>query len=148
MLNIKDPVLNENSVLIIEDELENNSLMLELMKKDLSRFSSELQNTVLRSMLNMHKVLAEECGDLDVSLSTTDEIKSHTVPWYVIFDNASSEGNRFIRMHYKADWETCHGVEVIIINASKLLYVGNCGYISELGESLSDYDQQFNYIKD
>ena len=141
-----DPILNKETQLIIEDGILADSSLCERMKQDLSIVPRSVMDRALKAMLRMHKQIAEECGDLDVSLSTTDEIADHTEPQYVILDEQSSDEDRFIRLHYRADWETFHGVEVIIRNGANLLFVGNCGYICRIGTTLSAQDQQSNYM--
>lgn len=88
--------------------------------------------TTGRAMLSMHEYLADYCGDLEVSLNSVDEIWEHTGPWYVIVPEDRVEGCRHLRFHFQADWETHHGVEVIVRDGTEVVFVGNCGTAGSL----------------
>jgi hypothetical protein len=109
--------------------------------------SDNTKVAILSAMLKMHQELAEYCGDLDVSLKSIEEIAQNTESWYVIFDSGSTRQIRGVRYHYKANWETSHGVEVVVINGNQVRFVGNCGYFSSLEGLMNGDDDEFNYIE-
>ena len=143
---MKDPLLMKDSELIIEDDIQANNELLSKMTDDISLITEETKNSILLAMLKMHKYLDDYCGDLDVSLNTTKEIKENTQPWYIIFDGSSNMERRAIRFHYKCNWETGHGVEVIVLNGNKAVFVGNCGYASSIERLMSTDNSEYNYL--
>lgn len=140
--HIIDPLLNTESELIIEVE---NDELCELIISDIKSMSDALRKEILFSMLSMHKYYEEECGDLKVSLNSTKDITENTDSCYVILDSSSSLQQRVVRYHYNANWETSHGVEVIIVNGDNLIFVGNCGYVSSVDSAISGEKNEFNF---
>ncbi|MDF1738075.1 MAG: hypothetical protein P1U86_02855 [Verrucomicrobiales bacterium] len=134
---ITDPLIGTNSELIIEDDIQDDGTLLTKMLDDVARMPQAVQSRILSAMLRMHKDLEEECGDLDVSLSTEREIQENTSPRYVILDGSSGAERRAVRYHYQCNWETHHGVEVIIVNGTQVLFVGNCGYSSSIEKEMT-----------
>ena len=143
---INEPLLNSSSELIVEDKIIHDETLHTRMLEDVSFMTKKLRKKILRAMLKMHKHFENECGDLDVSLDSEQGIYENTEAWYTIFDDSSTTIQRVIRYHYKANWETCHGVEVIIINGNKLIFVGNCGYVSSIENASSFSEEGFNFV--
>ncbi|MEC5128892.1 hypothetical protein VSU19_19165 [Verrucomicrobiales bacterium BCK34] len=134
---IADPLLTADSELIIEDGIQNDEALMTGMLADIAGMSQEVKSTILSAMLRMHRYLEEECGDLDVSLHSEHEILENTSPQYVILDESSNEERRAVRYHYRCNWETWHGVEVIVINGTDVLFVGNCGDSSSIENEMT-----------
>ena len=144
--SIIDPLLNKDSELIVEDKIQLDSLLREKIIADIKNMSEDTKNTILSAMLKMHKYLEDDCGDLDVSLKTEKEILDNTKPWYVILDESSNQDKRAVRYHYRCNWETDHGVEVIVLNGNNVLFVGNCGNSSSIERVISLDAEKFNYL--
>ncbi len=144
-LTIVDPLLNTPSELIVEENVLENELLRNKILEDVRGLSRDTRSEMLSSMLRMHQYFEEECGDLDVSLKSEREIQKNTQAWRVILDGASTLTDRVVRLHYKANWETSHGVEVIVLNGNNLLFVGNCGYVSKISQVLSSNKEGFNF---
>ena len=143
---INDPLLDMSCELIIEEKVKSNGALCDKLLNDVRSMTDETRESILAAMFRMHKYFEEECGDLDVSLNTPKEIPDNTESWYVILDESSTQQDRIIRYHYKANWETSHGVEVIVVNSNKLIYVGNCGYVSSVGDISTFKEEGFNFV--
>ena len=141
--HIIEPLIGDEAELIVEVSGEE---LYEAMISDVKGLSDEIKRQALSAMLHMHKYFEEECGDLDVSLNSVQEIKNNTESWYVILDGSSSLDQRAVRFHYRANWETSHGVEVIVLNGNKLIFVGNCGYVSSINNAISGADNESNFM--
>jgi hypothetical protein len=142
---ILDPILNKPSELVAEI---NHSVSAELTAKmisDISEMASETKNEILEAMFRMHKHYEGYCGDLDVSLSSVNEIPDNTEPWYIILDDSSDLNKRIVRYHYRCNWETSHGVEVVVLNKSNVVFVGNCGYFSSLEDTSQSKNEGYNF---
>ena len=144
---LEEPLLNKISELIIEDRLQGDDVLIAKMVEDVARMKSETKSLILKAMLKMHKYFEDYCGDLDVSLNSIEEIRDNTTPWYIILDESSEMERRAVRYHYKCNWETGHGVEVIVLNGNDALFVGNCGYASSIQRVLDQKEEEYNYIE-
>ena len=144
--SITEPLLNTSSEFIVEENVLRNELLRKSILEDIRNMSDETRSSIVSAMFRMHKYFEEECGDLDVSLSSESEILENTESWYVILDNSSTPNSRVVRYHYKANWETSHGVEVIVINGDNLIFVGNCGYVKSPEKDLSFPEEGFNFV--
>lgn len=143
---MKDPLLNMPSELIIEGEIQGSDELRSKMLDDIACMKEETKNVILKAMLKMHKYFEDYCGDIDVSLNSIEEIMGNTEPWYIILDESSDMKRRAVRYHYRCNWETDHGVEVIILNGNKAIFVGNCGYASSIERVLDLKEEEFNYL--
>ena len=102
-------------------------------------------------MLKMHKYFEDYCGDLEISLNTINEIAANTQPLYIILDDTSTMETRAIRYHYSCNWETDHGVEVMVLNGNQVIFVGNCGYtygvlLVSIDSALCLQDEELNFL--
>ena len=144
--HITDPLLAEQVELIVEDEVAANPALREWMLTDVAGMGEDTKSRILDGMLKMHKEVEDDCGDLDVSLNSIKEIAENTEPWYVILDAGSTPEIRAVRYNYRTNWETSHGVEVIVINGDQVRFVGNCGYFSSLDRLMNGDLDKFNYL--
>ena len=145
--HIIDPLLTEQAELIVEDDVAANPTLRDCMLTDVTCMSDDTKRVILSAMLKMHKEIADYCGDLDVSLNSIEEIAENTESWYVILDAGSTPEIRGVRYHYKTNWETSHGVEVVVINGDQVRFVGNCGYVSSLEGLMNGDDDEFNCLE-
>lgn len=136
--NIVDPMCQMECELIISGSESFNPDLIETMLNDVLSMKDETITTVTEAMFSLHLELVEECGDLDVSVDSAENILKFTEPQYVIFDSSSTQEQRIVRYHFICSWETGHGAEAIIINGNKVVFVGSCG-----GNAI---DSDFNYI--
>lgn len=148
---MNDPLLNKPSELIIEGELQCNDKLRIKMLEDVSLMTQETKHKILNAMLKMHKYFEDYCGDLDISLNTINEIAANTQPLYIILDDTSTMETRAIRYHYTSNWETDHGVEVLILNGNQVIFVGNCGYtydvlLSSIDSDLCLQNEELNFL--
>lgn len=146
-----DPLFNKPSELIIEGELQGNDKLRIKMLEDVSLMTQETKHQILNAMLKMHKYFENYCGDLEVSLNTINEIAANTQPLYIILDDTSTMETRAIRYHYSCNWETDHGVEVMVLNGNQVIFVGNCGYtygvlLASIDSALSLQDEELNFL--
>ena len=141
-----DPLLNEESELIVEDKIEGNNSLREKMLEDVCNMPEQTKKVISTGMLKMHKHFEDECGDLDVSLNSEEEILQNTQPWYIILDDVSTIENRVVRYHYRANWETSHGVEVIVINGNHPIFVGICGYSNSIDQIATREKGGFSFV--
>jgi hypothetical protein len=144
--HITEPLLQEQAELIVEDTVAGDPSLQQRMLADVAGMSDQTKETILVGMLKMHKEIQDDCGDLDVSLNSIAEIAENTEAWYVILDGNSTPELRAVRYHYRANWETYHGVEVIVINGDRVFFVGNCGYVSSINRLLKGEEDEFNYL--
>jgi hypothetical protein len=143
---IFDPLLNKESELIVEDKIQSNSLLMQRMIADIKSMSDKSRHEILSAMLKLHKHLEGECGDLDVSLDSENEILENTKPRYIILDESSELEKRAVRYHYEAFWETGHGVEVIVINGNLPIFVGNCGRARSIDMVTKGNSEKYNFL--
>ncbi|UXK08899.1 hypothetical protein N5094_01225 [Shewanella putrefaciens] len=148
---MNDPLLNKPSELIIEGELQCNDKLRIKMLEDVSLMTQETKHKILNAMLKMHKYFEDYCGDLEISLNTINEIAANTQPLYIILDDTSTMETRAIRYHYTCNWETDHGVEVLILNGNQVIFVGNCGYtygvlLSSIDSDLCLQNEDLNFL--
>uniref|UniRef100_E6XGA6 DUF6985 domain-containing protein n=1 Tax=Shewanella putrefaciens (strain 200) TaxID=399804 RepID=E6XGA6_SHEP2 len=148
---MNDPLLNKPSELIIEGELQCNDKLRIKMLEDVSLMTQETKHKILNAMLKMHKYFEDYCGDLEISLNTINEIAVNTQPLYIILDDTSTMETRAIRYHYTCNWETDHGVEVLILNGNQVIFVGNCGYtygvlLSSIDSDLCLQNEDLNFL--
>ena len=144
--SIIDPLLNKASELIVEDKIQSNRALHEKMIDDIKLMTDDTKHIILTTMLKMHKYLEDECGDLDISLNTENEILENTEPWYVILDESSDINKRAVRYHYRCNWETDHGVEVIVLNGNETIFVGNCGDASTIERVINHETEKYSFL--
>jgi hypothetical protein len=142
---ILDPILNKPSELVAGINRSVPAELTSMMINDISQMASETKNEILEAMFRMHKYYEDYCGDLDVSLSSVSEIPENTEPWYIILDDSSDFNKRIVRYHYRCNWETSHGVEVVVLNQSSVVFVGNCGYFSSLEDISQTKKEDYNF---
>ena len=148
---MNDPLLGKPSELTIEGELQCNDKLRIKMLEDVSLMTQETKHKILNAMLKMHKYFEDYCGDLEISLNTINEIAANTQPLYIILDDTSTMETRAIRYHYTCNWETDHGVEVLILNGNQVIFVGNCGYtygvlLSSIDSDLCLQNEELNFL--
>lgn len=137
--------VGEDSQLIIDTQLVAPSEPHIQILSDCLQMPAETIEAVGSAMLAMHRYLADECGDLEVTLDSVEAIWLHTSAWYVIVESQQELQHRYLRFHFKADWETEHGVEVVVRDGVDVIFVGNCGKAGPLSRLDGDQFSGLNF---